>query len=258
MPKLSENQKRIDTLQSIELADGVEVHSRVAGVFPRAMAHFIDFIVILVLWAVLLLLYFIIITRIGQFESLANVSQGVFLLLTFIFMWFYFYLFERGKKAATPGKRIVGLKVVSADGTKVSEKQVLIRNLLRAADIMPGFIVKAVGLMIGTYGVGLLSVLFTERFQRIGDLVASTIVIYDKQPSHIGAALEVEQSSKIPRVKLTREEEVAIRSFADRAGIWSQARREEMAQHAFELTGQNGEHGCTELMAYAKWIGERK
>ena len=58
------------------------------------------------------------------------------------------------------------IRVVSADGTPVSVRQALMRNLLRAADAVPA-----------VYFVGVVSVLVDGRFRRLGDIVAGTLVV---------------------------------------------------------------------------------
>ena len=208
-----------------------------------------------------------------RFEGGGSVIAGMFLIGLFIFIWFYNFFFERGKKAATWGKRIYGLKVVSVDGTRATGRQVFVRNILRAADYLPGVplylllgdgdaaivaMVAGVGLIpVGSYGIGLFSCLFTKRFQRVGDLVANTIVVHTKTQVHAVSPIKAPEVPKMPRLQLIREEEVAIRSFCERAGIWSEARRIEMAQHAEELTQKQGEEAVQELAAYSRWIVDR-
>jgi hypothetical protein len=113
-------------------------------------------------------------------------------------------------------------------------------------------------LPVGSYGIGIISCLFTKKFQRVGDLVGGTVVVHVKDQVHAVAPLAPAQIAKMPRLQIKREEEVAIRSFCERAGIWSVARRVEIAQHAEELTGKQGVDAVEELAAYSRWIVERK
>jgi len=75
----------------------------------------------------------------------------------------YFMVFE-GLAARTPGKFIMGLKVVKLDGGRYDWKAVLVRNILRI--VVPVF-----------YIVGLVTIAVTEKNQRIGDLAAGTLVV---------------------------------------------------------------------------------
>ena len=63
--------------------------------------------------------------------------------------WFYFLLFEWGNRGRTPGKMALGLRVVSVDGTSLDLLQILIRNLVRPADMFPMSLV-----LFPTYFVG--------------------------------------------------------------------------------------------------------
>ncbi|MBI3721048.1 MAG: hypothetical protein HY248_00715, partial [Fimbriimonas ginsengisoli] len=63
------------------------------------------------------------------------------------------------------------LAVRMADGTPIRFSAAVGRNLMRPADMMPG-----------TYFAGLLAILFSPRSQRLGDLVANTVVVHEKRP----------------------------------------------------------------------------
>jgi uncharacterized RDD family membrane protein YckC len=77
----------------------------------------------------------------------------------------YFMVFE-GLAARTPGKFIMGLKVVNLDGGSYDWIAVLVRNVLRIVDGLPVL-----------YLVGLVTVAVTQRNQRLGDLAAGTLVV---------------------------------------------------------------------------------
>jgi uncharacterized RDD family membrane protein YckC len=68
----------------------------------------------------------------------------------------------------TPGKRIAGVRIVMAEGTAPSAGAILVRNLFRFIDGLPAF-----------YVVGLAFAVMTKRHQRVGDLAAGTLLVYD-------------------------------------------------------------------------------
>jgi len=68
----------------------------------------------------------------------------------------------------TPGKRIAGVRIVTTEGTAPSAGALLVRNLFRYIDGLPAF-----------YVVGLAFTVMTARNQRIGDLAAGTLLVYD-------------------------------------------------------------------------------
>lgn len=248
MPDRSDKMK-IDTLQTVELGDGVEILLRIAGPFVRSMALLIDYLIIIGLLIVL-----------GIFasflEGLINegVATGVLLIGFFLMSWGYFAFFECGKKGATPGKRSMGIRVVDRSGNSANKGQVLVRNLLRIVDMLPGVPTGANGILVGGYGVGLTACFLSKKFQRLGDIVANTVVVYNKPVQQISMSLPPALKSVAPPVVLTREEQAAIASFQERAGMWSEARRMEIANHASGMTGTTNHQGLNDLLGMARWL----
>ncbi|MGJ8672432.1 RDD family protein [Rubritalea sp.] len=250
---MAKPEKKIDTLQSVELGDGVEISLRVAGPFVRAMALLIDYLIIIGLLIVLG-----IVASIVAIGSNGNIAKGVTLIALFLLSWGYFAFFEGGKKAATPGKRSLGIRVVDRSGNSASRGQVLVRNILRYIDMLPGLPSGAIGIFIGGYGAGLMTCFLSKKFQRLGDLVANTVVIYDKPVSHMTAAVPPALESVAPPIALTREEQAAIAAYRDRAGLWSEARRIELANHASAVSGASDREGMSKLLGMAHWLTEGK
>ena len=81
----------------------------------------------------------------------------------------YFILFEWLLNGQTPGKRMLHVRVIKQGGYALRFFDTLLRNLLRVVDFLPLF-----------YGVGLTSLLLTRDSQRLGDLVAGTLVVYQE------------------------------------------------------------------------------
>ena len=234
---------KLDTLQSIELAEGVEIHLRIAGPYVRVLAYLLDLLIRAGIYIVAQLLLTLVGVVIGF-----TVAQGLSLLLLFFIMFFYYIIFEAGKKGASPGKRAMGLRVVDTSGAPITWGQAFIRNMLRFADGMPLF----------SYGFGLLTTLMTKRFQRLGDLLANTVVVYDRLPKTHVTSLPPALNAVAPPVPLSREEQAAILGFKERGGMWSEARRVELADHAKELSGGEGVKGMTKLLGIAQWLGDKR
>jgi len=240
MESLSE---KLDTLQAVELAEGVVIRLRIAGPMLRAGAYAIDLLIRIAV---------VIVTGIGlSIAGMAiggNVAQGLGLLIWFFLGWWYPVFFEAGKRGATPGKRSMGLRVVQPSGAPITLGQAIVRNFLRFIDGMP----------LITYGFGLASCLATKRFQRLGDLAAGTVVVYDRIPAEPSIAAPPPMSASRPPVALTADEVRALGMFRDRAGLWSEARRCEIADHASALSGARGNAGVSRLMAMAHWLQEKR
>ena len=235
--------EKLDTLQAVELAEGIEIRLRMAGPMLRAGAYSLDLLIrstALTVGGVLV-----------SFAGIAigeRVAGGVMLLAWFLLDWLYPVVFEAGKRGATPGKRILGLRVVQATGSPITFGQAVVRNFLRFIDGMPFF----------TYGFGLTSCLATRRFQRLGDLAAGTVVIYDRVvPSQARVPPPPLTAVPLP-VGLTADELRGLALFRERAVLWSEGRRAEIADQAAVLSGATGEVGVNRLMAMAHWIQEKR
>lgn len=232
-------ERRIDTLQSVELAEGMEIHLRVAGPFLRFVAYFLD----LMIQALILVGCFFLLAAASTVLG-GNIAMGVQQLFSFLVWWFYHVFCEVSRWGATPGKRIFGLKVVNEAGGPVTVGQSMIRNFIRLMDIMLPFVA--------------LTAFFHPRFQRLGDLAAGTLVVYAKpRVDHVVDGPPPMQSVPVNRA-LTREEEAAILSFRYRSGGWSDARKVELANHLAPLTGEVGPKGVAKVLGMANWLeGQR-
>src|SRR6478609_10534155 len=107
--------EKLDTLQAVELAEGVEIRLRMAGPMLRAGAYVID---LLIRVAVLIVGRIVL-----GFAGIAvgdHIAGGVMLLAWFLMDWLYPVVFEAGKRGATPGKRALGLRVVQATGSPIT------------------------------------------------------------------------------------------------------------------------------------------
>lgn len=232
---------RADTLQTVELADGVEIQLRVAGPAVRSMAYLTDLLIRIGIDIVVAIGAFLLLQPlIGE-----DMTQGLFLLFAFFMEWFYNVFFEAGPKGATPGQRTLKLRVMSVTGGPVSLAQAVMRNFLRVVDFMPGL-----------YLTGIVCMLFTRRFQRLGDLVANTVVTYAEVPHFIAPNVEIRAERRAPSQVLTREEQAALLQFLERAPLWADERRIELATLVQPLTGAEGQEGLRRLCGMALWLQE--
>ena len=70
-------------------------------------------------------------------------------------------------RGQTLGKRVLKIRVIDAEGLRLRPTQIVIRNLLRLADLLPAF-----------YAVGGICCALSRKFQRLGDFAANTVVIH--------------------------------------------------------------------------------
>ena len=152
-----------------------------AGIGSRFIAILIDYLIWGAIFLVLGLMAAIIIPALGVLGRLsANWAIGILFLIVFLMQWGYFSLFEAFGNGRTPGKRVARIRVIHQSGRGISFLESLARNLVRAIDYLPGF-----------YAVGVVSIFMTRRHQRLGDMVAGTLVVRDRdveQPQWTGTA----------------------------------------------------------------------
>lgn len=163
----------------IETPERVPLAFALASIGNRFLAvaidHFIQYLsVFVVFWA---------------FSNIANVSNPfaesgietvlsempkwtIALMILVIFLIFsgYFIFFEWLWNGQTPGKRLMKLRVIREDGRPITLWEAIARNLLRIFDALPGG-------FIPIYSIGLITIFFNSRDQRIGDLFAGTVVV---------------------------------------------------------------------------------
>lgn len=242
---------KLDTLQSIELAEGVQILLRPAGPLPRAWALGVDMLLVGVFFLAEFLVMLFLSNTIGFFTGI-----GTWLLLVFVTYWGYFILYEVLRRGQTPGKKMMGLRVVRTSGERVGWGASFLRNLVRFGDMMPllpqwQFWVLAVGF----YLFGVTSCLVTRRFQRLGDLVADTVVVYAREEFLDGVAkLRETVTPCAPPMVLTREEQQAFIQFSERASSWSDSRKEEMVEPLAPLLGVRGRECVVRALAVGMWL----
>lgn len=156
--------------------ENVELHYEVAGVGSRVVAAIVDYIVLSVIYVVLLFASAFGAAALGDLarrafpgtltgEIVSNVVAAVLLLVMFLGLWGYFILFEVMWNGQSPGKRMMGLRVVRTGGRPVTFIASLVRNLLRPVDLM--------------LFIGVLIMLMNRASRRLGDYAAGTLVVRD-------------------------------------------------------------------------------
>lgn len=224
----------IDTCHLQETPEGVELALSPAGPVVRAAAWMVD----LALRGIVYVLTSIVSGLLG------GAGTSLLLIGMFLLEWGYPVFFE-ARSGATPGKRAFGLMVVHDDGSPLSLGSAVLRNLIRFVDFLP----------VG-YLVGLGSCLISNRFQRLGDLAAGTLVVHRERAERRPLRFEVPPLP--PPVPLLPEEQRAVVAFAQRAGYWSGELQREIASHSGGCTHGRDDQRIAQLLGYARWIsGDR-
>ena len=215
----------LDTARRVATPEGIELSLPLAGPVPRALAWFID----LVLRIALLGVAAIVLGLLGK------LGIAIMLLLWFMLEWLFPAWCEVRFAGATPGKKAFGLRVLHDDGTPVGWSAAMTRNLLRAIDFLPLL-----------YGFGLVSMLMSADFKRLGDLAAGTVVVYSEEKTR---ATAVPQAPGLaPPIALSLDEQRAVIDFAERSPLLTAERAEELAELAGPLLGDTRRASAAERM----------
>ena len=169
--------------------EGVVVRVPLASLSERFTAFLVD--LALVLGAITVLGLLLALSMLGPGQS--ELAIAATLLCSFLIRAFYFAYFESAWRGATPGKRVVRLRVVSRSGGPLRPDAILARNLVREVEIfLPLTLVLVIpsedqgGLIalaaLVWVGVLVLLPIFNRDRLRLGDIIAGTCVITLPKP----------------------------------------------------------------------------
>lgn len=228
----------LDTVVHAETPEGIMIELRPAGLAARFYAFLIDWMIrIGVLYIVGL-----------AAAAMGGMGMALMLILFFALEWLYPVAFELSRWGATPGKKVMGLKVVMDSGLPITPAASFTRNLLRVADFLP---------MI--YGFAVASMLIRKDFKRLGDIAAATLVVYQPLPSPKIALRDLQPLA--PARALRPQDQAAVIALAARASRLTPERLDELAALAAPVSGDTGRSGpqvTQRVLAVAQWLLGRR
>jgi uncharacterized RDD family membrane protein YckC len=213
------NEPPLDSTIRVVTPENIAFEYRLAGPFRRLPALLLD---TCIQFAVLLGL------MIGLGMTVGQLSQGlmvfIFMLAVHVVMWFYGVLFETFMNGQTPGKYVLGLRVLSDSGQPINGLQATLRNLLRSADLLVPFLSLIVSAM-------------NRKYQRLGDLVAGTMVVIEEKQWLTGVAKlddprAIQLAAYLPlNFVVSRSLAKTLATYVERRRFFSPPRRREVARH---------------------------
>ena len=149
---------------SIETPEGVVFSFELATPVSRALAWAVD--------SAAIILADMVVGEIASFVAKvsADVGTAISVVGFFVISVVYAIVLEWRWRGQTIGKRLFGLRVIDVNGLRLQLPQIALRNLLRVIDMLPFF-----------YLVGGLAAIFSRKAQRLGDMVANTIVTRERK-----------------------------------------------------------------------------
>jgi len=224
----------LDTVAAAETPEGIVLELHPAGLPARFFAFLLD-------WLIRLVAIFAVAIVAGM---LGGVGMAFWLVFLFALEWFYPIAFELGRSGATPGKKMVGLKVVMDNGLPVTPAGSFARNLLRVADFLP----------FG-YGIAIVSLLLRKDCKRLGDLAAATLVVHEPHPA---PRVTLEQVEPVAPVRsIPPRDQAALVALAARAPTLTGERLNELAALAASVSGDQGHAGSAvthRVLGVAQWL----
>ena len=172
------NNLQINTTQNVNL------NYTIVSIGERIIAFFID--------AFILYVYSLLVNIIG--DAIGYIyddgwTQRGLMALIFLPAMFYSLLMHIIFNGRTVGKMLLKMRVVKVDGSPVHWSNYLVRWMLRLVDIW---------LFVGS--IGILTILFSEKRQRLGDAAAGTVVISTKNKTTVShTILEEVEDTYVPQ-----------------------------------------------------------
>lgn len=172
------------TRRTIVTPEGVSLEVEIATIGERLLAFTLD----LFFWALGLLFVVALTAALAYSTRSPGIVLATFVLGAFFIRNFYFIHFELTMQGSTPGKRIVGIRVIDRDGGALEPGAVMARNLTREVET---FLPLILALSLGGRGGGLWTTLaylgwllvvtsipfWNAERRRAGDLLGGTLVI---------------------------------------------------------------------------------
>lgn len=181
-----------DLKRSFITPEGVDLRLELGSAGSRAGAFMIDVVLMVIVLAAMSFGVFYLLLSTLKAESgdgVAQVMAVIWLIGFFVLRNGWFSLFEMGGRGATPGKRLLGLRVVARDGARLTGAAVIARNAMREIEVfLPlSFLgAQAAQGLADTFltifallwsGIFLFFPLFNRDRLRVGDLIAGTWVV---------------------------------------------------------------------------------
>jgi len=193
--------------RSFVTPEGVDLRLELGSAATRAGAFILDWLIIVLITVVAT----IGVITLGVAGATPEILAVIWLIGLFVLRFGWFTLFEMGTRGATPGKRLLGLRVIARDGARLTGAAVITRNAMREIEVFlplsflgqqtsqgaaDGFLVLFALLWSGIF---LLFPLFNRDRLRVGDLLAGTWVVHNVRHK-LGADLAGSAAARPTRV----------------------------------------------------------
>lgn len=187
----------------ITTPENIEVEYTLADAASRAGAALIDMVAqsliyIILLITIVLIKYF----SIGFWREYYGWIIGIAIIISMLISYGYFIYMELNMNGQTWGKKVLKLRTIRDNGQPLTLKHSAIRNLFR--------------LFIDMFGVGVVLMFFSKKHKRLGDFVASTIVVVEENKNPPITLERLEKNNENFSYYISKEENELLREYFER------------------------------------------
>ncbi|HEX8143472.1 MAG TPA: RDD family protein [Pyrinomonadaceae bacterium] len=163
----------------IETPERVPLHFALASTGNRFLACAIDHALQLAVMTLIVIAFSILLdytSLVDAFKEAPKWVEALLILLLFLIFSSYFVFFEWLWNGQTPGKRWLKLRVIREDGRPITFWEAAVRNVMRIFDMQPTPVP-----IVGFYSIGLITVFISSKDQRLGDMLAGSVVVRERE-----------------------------------------------------------------------------
>jgi uncharacterized RDD family membrane protein YckC len=219
----------MDRTLDVRTPESIAFSYELAGLGSRFLAVAVDLLIQIALLALLITGLVLMTARLPHtthhaigpaYQFALNVVWGALIFIIFMIFFGYFIAFEALWNGQTPGKKLLGIRVVRDGGYPIDFSASLVRNLVRVGEWI-----------IGGYAISAISALLSSENKRVGDFAAGTIVVRDARMQSRDALLRevTEEPTYAVTAYLSGEERAIVRRFLDRRDSLTPQRRADLA-----------------------------
>ena len=217
----------MDRTLEVRTPESIAFSYELAGLGSRFLALIVDQAIQILVLLAIFGSFFLALWRAGQARHAAPLTDkfamslaiALIIAVVFVVLFGYFIIFEALWNGQTPGKKLLGLRVVRDGGYPIDSGASLIRNLIRVGEQL-----------IGYYILAAISALLSSENKRLGDLAAGTIVVRDARLAAPRSPIERGyEPAYAPTRYVNGDERALIKQFLDRRETLAADRRRELA-----------------------------
>lgn len=220
----------MDRSVSVRTPESIAFSYELAGLGSRFLALAVDMalqalILAGIIWGLMLAASHLPKTASHSVSDSTAQSVGIAIIVAILFAIFfgYFIAFEAFWNGQTPGKKLLGIRVVRDGGYPIDVAGSFVRNLIRVGELALGF-----------YALSAVVMLISPENKRLGDMAAGTLVVREERAASLTAIMHQTGAAQQRIAMLTDEEHAIIARFIARRGGMAAHYRRQLAYQIAE------------------------